>query len=191
MRPTWPRNLKKEIEMTINIPDKEKPPLPPGARSGPPPQAPKIAPASTGPKPGPRIPEPFPPSSSAPRPQRVPNPPRVPEPTPRIIPSVATAEAGEAEVTSVEVAGEVAGVGAAEVAGVAVPVVGALVAIGATVAGVVLAIKDDNNKREAYTKQFVAQTSNHFPNCNIVICHPQHTVTGPHIVHQHHELPMT
>ena len=99
---------------------------------------------------------------------------------------------GAEVVTSVEVTGgEVAGVSAAEVAGVAVPVVGALVAIGATVAGVVLAIKDDNNKREAYTKQFVAQTSNHFPDCNIVICHPQHRVAGPHVVHQHHELPMT
>jgi hypothetical protein len=111
------------------------------------------------------------------------------------MPSVATAEAGEAGVTGAEVAEEgatvAAGESAAEVAAVAVPVVGALVAIGATVAGVVLAINNDKDKREAYTQQFVAQASKQYPNCNHVVCHPQHRVAGPQVVHMHYELGMT
>jgi len=83
---------------------------------------------------------------------------------------------------------EAAGIGATEV----VPVAGALVAIGLTAAAVVGGIiNNDNNKREAYTQQFIQQASKQFPNCNWVICHPQHSVTGPHVVHQHHELGMT
>jgi hypothetical protein len=88
-----------------------------------------------------------------------------------------------------EVAGEAAAVAAADT----VPVVGAaLAAIGIASAAVVgVIINNDNNKREAYTQQFVQQASKQFPNYNIVICHPQHSVTGPHVVHQHHELGMT
>ena len=52
-------------------------------------------------------------------------------------------------------------------------------------------INNDNNKREAYTQQFVQQASKQFPNCNFVICHTQHKVAGPQVVHQHHELGMT
>jgi hypothetical protein len=26
------------------------------------------------------------------------------------------------------------------------------------------------------------------PNYNVVVCHPQHRVAGPHVAHQHHEL---
>ena len=94
----------------------------------------------------------------------------------------------EEEVAGEEVAAEAAGIGATEV----VPVVGTLVAIGLTAAAVVGGIiNNDNNKREAYTQQFIQQASKQFPNCNWVICHPQHSVTGPHVVHQHHELGMT
>jgi hypothetical protein len=84
--------------------------------------------------------------------------------------------------------GEAAAVGAAEI----VPVVGALVALGA-VAGTLAAsfIGDDNRKREAYTQHFVQQASQQFPNCNVVVCHPQHKVNGPHYIHQHFELGMT
>ncbi len=61
--------------------------------------------------------------------------------------------------------------------------------IAATAVGVI--VNNDNNKREAYTQQFVQQASKQFPNCNVVICHPQHKVAGPQVVHQHHELGMT
>ncbi len=80
----------------------------------------------------------------------------------------------------------------AEAAASAVPVVDALVAVGTIVFGIVSGIIGaDNKKREAFTQSFVQQASKKFPNCNIVIVHPQHRVAGPHVVHQHHELPMT
>jgi hypothetical protein len=92
-------------------------------------------------------------------------------------------EAGEAEA-------------GAEVAADAIPGVGELVAIGTTVVfGVVSLIKGivdaDNKKREAFTQHFVDEVSKQFPKCNVVIVHPQHKVAGPHVVHQHHEVPMT
>ena len=101
-------------------------------------------------------------------------------------------DAGRVGFATEEVAGETAGetvaVGATEV----VPVAGALVAIGLAAAAVVGGIiSNDNNKREAFTQQFVQQTSKQFPNWNVVICHPQHSVAGPHVVHEHHELAMT
>ena len=131
-------------------------------------------------------PAPQPPRAAAPQP-RTPT----PEPRPVVQPETVAAEGGTVAAEEGTVAAEegavVAGVGATEV----IPVVGELVTIGAAVAGVVFAIKDDNSRREQYTQQFVAQASKQFPNCNVVICHPQHSVAGPHVVHQHHELPMT
>jgi hypothetical protein len=86
----------------------------------------------------------------------------------------------------------VAGASVAEAATSAIPVVDVLVAIGGIAAGVVAGIiGNDNNKREAYTQQFVAQASKQYPNCNHVVCHPQHRVAGPQVVHTHYELGMT
>jgi hypothetical protein len=103
-------------------------------------------------------------------------------------------EASSAEAGSVAegVVPEAAEVGAAVGAADLVPGAIVLVGIGLAAAGVVAGIiGNDNNKREAYTQQFVQQTSKQFPNCNVIICHPQHKVAGPHVVHQHHELGMT
>jgi len=57
-----------------------------------------------------------------------------------------------------------------------------------------LKINDDNGKRGAYTQQFVQEASKKCPRYNVVICHPNHTVssdTGSYVLHQHLELGMT
>jgi hypothetical protein len=203
----------------MSIPDDAKPPLPPGARRGPPKTAepPKLEPGrSTAPRPGaqapkpgqappepPRIPpKPFPPSVA--RPPQVPKPPPVePPPSRGIIPSVATAEAGDAGVvgdaavtTAAVDAGVTTGVTAAGVAvavGATVVTAAVLAGIGVGVYELVKAIGHDNDTRAAYTQQFVATTRQKYPNYNVVIIHTQvpHSVSGPQIVHQHHEINMS
>jgi hypothetical protein len=92
-----------------------------------------------------------------------------------------------------EVAGDTAAAGAGLSAGVAagIATAGALLVIGGIAGGVAAVfIGDDNKTREAYTQNFVAQASKQFPNCNHVVCHPQHRVAGPQVVHTHYELAM-
>jgi hypothetical protein len=50
---------------------------------------------------------------------------------------------------------------------------------------------NDNDKRTAFTQQFVQQASGQYPDYNVVICHPQHQANGPQVIHQHYELGMT
>jgi hypothetical protein len=85
-----------------------------------------------------------------------------------------------------------AGVGAAAVGAGAAIAGGALLAVGGIVAGVVAwkFIGDDNNTHEAYTQHYVQQASQQLPNYNIVICHPQHKVTGQQVQHAHVEVAM-
>jgi len=117
----------------------------------------------------------------------------VPEPPSRgIIPSVATAgEVTEVTAGAAEEGAVVAGASVAEAATSAIPVVDVVVAIGGIAASIAAGlVGDDNSKREAYTQNFVAQASKKFPNCNVVVCHPQHRVAGPQVAHTHYELGM-
>jgi hypothetical protein len=67
-----------------------------------------------------------------------------------------------------------------------------IVALAAEAAGftVKFFINKDDKNREAYTQQFVQRASQKYPGYNVVICHPNHKVSGANI-HQHYELPMT
>jgi hypothetical protein len=72
-----------------------------------------------------------------------------------------------------------------------------LTILGISVAAVIIAkeISNDNAKREAYTKTFADTASKKYPHYNVVICHPNHTVSpapgiGSHVIHQHFELGM-
>jgi hypothetical protein len=51
--------------------------------------------------------------------------------------------------------------------------------------------KNDNEKRERFTQQFVQDASGKYPGYNVVIVHPQHSASGAQVIHQHYELPMT
>jgi hypothetical protein len=87
-------------------------------------------------------------------------------------------------------AGEAAAAGAADV-GLAATGVGIVVLAGEVAAfAAKFFINNDNKKREAYTQQFVQQASQKYPRYNVVICHPNHRVSGA-TIHQHYELPMT
>jgi hypothetical protein len=50
---------------------------------------------------------------------------------------------------------------------------------------------NDTQKREAFTKGFVSQASQQYPNYNVVISHNGGDVWGAGVVHQHVEVPMT
>ncbi|MBD2608896.1 hypothetical protein H6G81_31360 [Scytonema hofmannii FACHB-248] len=56
--------------------------------------------------------------------------------------------------------------------------------------GWLAAIGRDNEKREAFTRNFVEEAHKQFPDYNVVIIHTQHSTWGTWI-HQHVELPMT
>lgn len=51
-------------------------------------------------------------------------------------------------------------------------------------------VKDDNQKREQFTKNFVDEARKQYPDYNIVIIHTPHSREG-NFIHEHHELPMT
>jgi hypothetical protein len=76
------------------------------------------------------------------------------------------------------------------------PAAGAGIALGIAslavgVANLVVGIfRADDQKREAFTQNFVGQAAQQNPNFNVVIVHPAHRVSGDHI-HQHVELPMS
>src|SRR4051794_14725716 len=53
-----------------------------------------------------------------------------------------------------------------------------------------LALKNDGEKREAFTQEFAKKAREQYPNYNVVIIHTPHDREGVWI-HQHHELPMT
>jgi hypothetical protein len=107
----------------------------------------------------------------------------------------AAAEAAEAG------AGEEAAFDAAVAAGTASFLTGAvalLAILGTSVAAAIIAkeISGDNAKREAYTKTFADTASQKYPHYNVVICHPNHTVSPPpgkgsYVIHQHFELGMS
>jgi hypothetical protein len=59
-----------------------------------------------------------------------------------------------------------------------------------TVDALVSANRNDNATREAFTQSFVDNARAQFPQYNVVVIHPPHSVRGAH-VHQHYELGMT
>ena len=115
----------------------------------------------------------------------------------------AAAEQAEAEAaaTAGEAAGEEAALDAAIATGTATFAAGAaavivVLAISATAFVIAKGISDDNGKRGAYTKNFADTASQKYPHYNVVICHPNHTVSPPpgkgsYVIHQHVELGMT
>ena len=110
------------------------------------------------------------------------------------------AEAEAAE-TAGEAAAEEAVLDAAIATGTASFAAGAaavVVVLAISAAAFVIAkkISDDNGKRGAYTENFADTASQKYPHYNVVICHPNHTVSpapgkGSYVIHQHVELGMT
>src|SRR5271165_6366427 len=102
---------------------------------------------------------------------------------------------GEWEASAASAEGATAAEGGAlAVGGAAAGAVIGFIAIVAAGVIIKLKINDENKKREAYTQQFVQEASKKYPRYNVVICHPNHTVSpgkGSYVVHQHFELGMT
>ena len=77
-------------------------------------------------------------------------------------------------------------------AAIAIGITGLCVGVANLVTGQIeRAQGNDNDKRTAYTQQFVQQATQQYPGYNVVICHPQCEAIGPQVIHQHYELGMT